>query len=54
MLGYIGQLADAPVSMKRFEPWAAHKALGMTVSLDTEAVFDLEPIGGVKLVRMSN
>jgi hypothetical protein len=54
VLGYLGQFAQLPVGMKKFELWAAHKALGMTLSLDTEAIFDLGHFGGAKLVRMSN
>jgi len=53
VLGYVAQLVPAPPRFTVVENWAAHKIMGMPLSLDTNAIFDLDRFGGVKLLRVS-
>jgi len=54
VLGYIAQLASIPPLFKSTELWAAHKVLNMPLSLNTEAMYDLKSLGGVKLFRVAH
>ena len=53
VLGYVAQLVPPPPGFTVVENWAAHKVMGMPLCLDTNAIFDLERFGGVKLLRVS-
>lgn len=51
--GYVAQLVPPPARFTQVENWAAHKILGMPLSLDANAMFDLQNFGGVKLPRVA-
>ena len=54
VLGYKAQLCAIPHGFAIHELWAAHKILGMPLSLDSNAICGLDVLGGTKLVRPSN
>ena len=54
ILGFKAQLAPIPPLFTSLELWAAHKILGIPLSLDVNAAHGLEYFGGAKIVRASN
>jgi len=54
VLGYVGQLVPPPPLFTSTELWAAHKILGIPLSLDVRAIHGLSAMGGTKLVRASH
>ena len=54
VLGYKAQLVPPPRNFTTAELWAAHKVMGMPLSLDVESMFNMDKYGGVKLVRVVN
>jgi len=54
VLGYVGQLVPPPPLFTSTELWAAHKILGIPLSLDVRAIHGLSALGGTKLVRASH
>ena len=54
VLGYIGQLVSLPRNITTLEVWAAHKAMGIPLGLECNAIYDLGKFGSVKLLRIAN
>jgi hypothetical protein len=54
VLGYKAQICSIPPYFTQVELWAAHKILGIPLSLDLNAAFGMEHLGGVKIIRASH
>ncbi len=54
VLGYKAQICSLPPYFSQVELWAAHKLLGIPLSLDLNAAFGLGMMGGPKIVRATH